>query len=183
MILNLAKLFRRNVRRFRGAQQGATAVEFALIAPVFLALLIAIFETALFLFAQANLQNAAMQAGRLFMTGQAQNGSMTQTQLQSAVCPMVQMIFTCGNLVIVVQTYASSASASTSAPQLYNAQGKLNTGTYSPGGPGDLMVVQIAYPWSLVTGPLGFTLANQSNGTSEIMGVTAFRVEPYGSSS
>jgi hypothetical protein len=44
------------------------------------------------------------------------------------------------------------------------------------------MVVQIAYPWSLVTGPLGFTLANQSNGTSEIMGVTAFRVEPYGSS-
>jgi Flp pilus assembly protein TadG len=181
MVLNLAKLFRRNMRRFSGAQQGTTAIEFALIAPVFIALLVAIFETTLFLFAQANLQNAATQAGRLFMTGQAQNGNMTQSQLQSTVCPMVQMIFNCGNLVIVVQSYASYSSASTSAPQLYNSNGTLSSGTFSPGSPGDLMVVQIAYPWSLVTGPLGFTLANQSNGTAEIMGVTAFRVEPYGS--
>lgn len=183
MVLNLAKLFRRNARRFSGAQQGTTAIEFALIAPVFIALLVAIFETALFLFAQANLQNAAMQAGRLFMTGQAQNGNMTQSQFQSAVCPMVQVLFNCGNLVIVVQSYASYASANTSAPQLYNSNGTLSSGTYSPGSPGDLMVVQIAYPWSLVTGPLGFTLVNQSNGTAEIMGVTAFRVEPYGSTS
>jgi len=182
MVLNLAKLFRRNIRRFSGAQQGTTAIEFALIAPVFIALLVAIFETTLFLFAQANLQYAAMETGRLFMTGQAQNGNMTQSQLQSTVCPMVQQIFNCSNLVIVVQSYASLGCISTAAPQLYNAQGQLNTGTFSPGGPGDLMIVQIAYPWSLVTGPLGFTLANQSNGTSEIMGVTAFRVEPYGSS-
>ncbi|MGA8322134.1 MAG: hypothetical protein WB774_15295 [Xanthobacteraceae bacterium] len=96
------------------------------------------------MFAQANLQNAAMQAGRLFMTGQAQNGNMTQS-----ICPMVQMIFNRGNRVIVVQSYASYSSASTTAPQLYNAQGQLNTGTYSLGSPGDLMIVQIAYPWSL----------------------------------
>jgi Flp pilus assembly protein TadG len=182
MVLNLAKLFRRNIRRFNGAQQGTTAIEFALIAPVFIALLVAIFETTLFLFAQANLQYAAMETGRLFMTGQAQNGNMTQSQLQSTVCPMVQQIFNCSNLVIVVQSYASIGCVSTTAPQLYNANGTLSSGTFSPGSPGDLMVVQIAYPWSLVTGPLGFTLANQSNGTSEIMGVTAFRVEPYGSS-
>jgi Flp pilus assembly protein TadG len=183
MVLNLAKLFRRNIRRFGGAQQGTTAIEFALIAPVFIALLVAIFETTLFLFAQANLQYAAMETGRLFMTGQAQNGNMTQSQLQSTVCPMVQQIFNCSNLVIVVQSYASIGCVSTTAPQLYNANGTLSSGTFSPGSPGDLMVVQIAYPWSLVTGPLGFTLANQSNGTSEIMGISAFRVEPYGSSS
>jgi Flp pilus assembly protein TadG len=184
MVLNLAKLFRRNVRRFRGAQHGTTAIEFALIAPVFIALLVAIFETTLFLFAQANLQNAATQAGRVFMTGQAQNGNMTQSQFQNnTVCPLVQVIFNCNNLVIVVQSYASYSSASTTAPQLYNSNGTLSSGTFSPGSPGELMIVQIAYPWSLVTGPLGFTLANQSNGTSEIMGISAFRVEPYGSSS
>ena len=90
MVLNLAKLFRRNIRRFGGAQQGTTAIEFALIAPVFIALLVAIFETTLFLFAQANLQYAAMETGRLFMTGQAQNGNMTQSQLQSTVSQFEQ---------------------------------------------------------------------------------------------
>jgi hypothetical protein len=104
---------------------------------------------------------------------------MTQSQFQSAVCPMVQMIFNCGNLVIVVQSYASYSSASTTAPQLYNAQGQLNIGTYSLGSPGDLMIVQIAYPWSLVTGPLGFTLANQSNGTAE-EGLRLTRSKPAG---
>lgn len=108
------------------------------------------------------------------MTGQAQNGNMTQS-----ICPMVQMIFNRGNRVIVVQSYASYSSASTTAPQLYNAQGQLNTGTYSLGSPGDLMIVQIAYPWSLVTGPLGFTLANQSNGTAE-EGLRLTRSKPAG---
>ncbi len=58
-----AKYFRRDVSRFCAARDGATAVEFALIAPAFLAMLFAIIQTTLFLFAQATLQNAAV-AGR-----------------------------------------------------------------------------------------------------------------------
>src|SRR5271157_1234493 len=61
----LAKYSRRRARdisRFCGSRQGATAVEFALVAPAFFALLIAIFQTAFFLFAQMALQNAAMEA-------------------------------------------------------------------------------------------------------------------------
>ena len=41
------------------------------------------------------------------------------------------------------------------------------------------MVVQLVYPWSVVNGPLGFVLANLSNNAAEMMGVAAFRVEPY----
>ncbi len=153
-----------------------------MIAPVFFGLLIAIFETTLFLFAQANLQSAATQAGRLFMTGQAQNSNMTQAAFAQAVCPMVQALLNCGNLVIVVQSASSASGLSTSTPQMYNSQGQLNTGSFSPGNPGDLMVVQIGYPWFVVSGPLGFMLSNQSNGTAAAWGVAAFRVEPYTSS-
>ena len=181
MLRKLAGLFRRKASAFKGAQQGATAVEFALIAPAFIALLIAILETPLFLFAQANLQSAATQAGRLFMTGQAQNGGMTQAQIQTAICPMVQALMNCGKLFISVQSSSSPSGISTSSPQMYNAQGQLNTGSFSPGNPGDLMVVQIGYPWFVVSGPLGFMLSNQSNGTAAVWGVTAFRVEPYSS--
>jgi Flp pilus assembly protein TadG len=180
MFPKLAKGFWQKASRFRDAQQGATAIEFAIIAPAFVAVLIAIFQTTLLLFAQANLQSAAMQAGRLFMTGQAQNSGMTQSQFINTVCPMLQTMFNCNNLVVVVQSYSSFASASTSAPQLYNAQGQANTSwAYNTGQPGEVMVVQLVYPWSTVSGPLGFTLSNLPNNAAEIMGVTAFRVEPY----
>ena len=80
----LAKYSRRRARdisRFCRARHAATAVEFALIAPAFLAVLIALFQTAIFMFAQMALQNAAMEAGRYFMTGQAQNGAWTASTI------------------------------------------------------------------------------------------------------
>ncbi len=181
MLRNLAKYFRRRARdisRFCVARRGATAVEFALIAPAFLAVLIALFQTAVFLFAQMALQNAAVQAGRYFMTGQAQNNNWSASTIATKVCPAA--LFNCtSTLIVIVQNYSSFAAANTSAPQLYT-NGVLNTNwAYDPGTPGDVMVVQLVYPWSVVGGPLGFALSNLPNSAAEIMGVSAFRVEPY----
>jgi len=80
-----------------------------------------------------------------------------------------------------VQSYSSFASANASEPTLtYNGQGQVtNSWSYSPGTPGQVMVVQLIYQWSVVNGPLGFVLSNLPNGSAEVMGVTAFRVEPY----
>jgi Flp pilus assembly protein TadG len=184
MLRNPAKYLRRGARqvsRFCFARQGTTAVEFALIAPAFLALLIAIFETTLFLFAQQNLQTAAVEAGRLFMTGQAQNNGTTQSQFENDICPMIQALFTCSNLMVNVQAYTSFSGASASAPTLtYNSNGTVsNSWSYSAGTPGEVMVVQLIYQWPIVGGPFGYVLSNLGNSTTEMMGVTAFRVEPY----
>jgi Flp pilus assembly protein TadG len=184
MFRNTAIFFRRhmkNISRFRAAQRGATAVEFALIAPAFLATLIAIFEVTFFLFAQQTLQTAAVQAGRQIMTGQVQNSNTTQSQFANIVCPMIQAMFNCSKLMINVQNYSTFSAASTGAPTLtYNAQGQVtNTWVYSPGSPGDVMVVQLIYQWPIVGGPFGYVLSNLGNGTTEMMGVSAFRIEPY----
>ena len=86
---------------------------------------------------------------------------MTKTQFNNWVCQNIYALFNCNNLMINVQTYASFSSASTSAPTLtYNAQGQVNnTWTYNPGGPGDIVVVQVMYQWPVVLGPLGFNLS------------------------
>jgi len=175
------RFWTRAIARFRVAERGATAVEFALIAPAFLATLIAVLETAIFLFAQASLQTAAVQAGRLFMTGQAQ--SLSQSAFKTQVCQnYLPGVFNCNSLVVIVQSYSSFSSANTSAPALYDAQGNaVSTWAYSPGAQGQVMVVQLVYPWSVVSGPLGFVLANLPNNAAEMMGVAAFRVEPYAS--
>jgi hypothetical protein len=41
------------------------------------------------------------------------------------------------------------------------------------------MVVQLVYKWSVVSGPLGFVISNLPNSAAEIVGVSAFMVEPY----
>jgi Flp pilus assembly protein TadG len=178
MLQNLAARFRRNISGFCVAERGATAVEFALIAPAFLATLFAVIQTTLFLFAQSALQSAANEAGRLFMTGQAQN--LTQSQFEADVCPMVSALFTCGNLMVNVAAYSSFSGASTSAPTLTYSNGSVsNSWAYSPGTQGEIMVVQLIYQWPIIGMPLGSVLPNNANGSVEMMGVTAFRVEPY----
>src|SRR5580704_10439300 len=106
MVRNLVTRFRRQASRLREAERGATAVEFALIAPAFLAMLFAVLQTTFFLFAQQTLQNAAVEAGRMFMTGSAQSSGLTQSQFASDVCPMVSALFNCSNLQIDVSTYS-----------------------------------------------------------------------------
>jgi Flp pilus assembly protein TadG len=176
----------RTIARFCRASRGASAVEFALIAPPLLATTIAIFETATYLFAQQTLQNAAENGSRIFLTGQAQNSGMTQSQFASAVCPMVTPLFNCSSLMIDVQSYSSFAGANTSDPTLtYNGQGQVtNSWSYNPGGcvtdiTSNIVVLRLIYQWPVIGGPLGFTLANLGNGSSQMMGVSVFRVEPF----
>lgn len=182
MLRNLPSYFRRlrnGISRFARTRQGATAVEFALIAPPFLATLVAILEVTLFLFAQMALQNAANEAARYFLTGQAQNNNWVATDVVNKVCP--SMLFNCSNLFITVQSASSFATADTSAPQMYNNGQALTQSdyTYDPGTADDVMVVQLVYAWPVVLGPLGFNIGNLSNGAIEMMGVSAFRAEPY----
>ena len=172
------------VLRFARAREAATAVEFALIAPAFLATLIAVFQTCVFLFAQTVLQNAANQAGRYFLTGQAQNAGCTATQIINGGCGTLAggcpaAMFNCGNMYLVVQNYSSFASANTSSPSMYSGTTPITTYAYDPGTPGDIMVVQLIYAWPVIGGPLGFTFANLPNGSAEMVGVSVFRVEPY----
>jgi Flp pilus assembly protein TadG len=174
-------MLRDMIRRFGRARDGATGVEFALIAPFYLATLLAIMQVAVFLYAQQTLQNAAMQAARFFMTGQAQNGSWNAGTVRNTVCPEIQALFTCSNVIVIVQSYGSFAAANTSTPALYSGGQPITTFAFDPGTPGEVMVVQLVYKWSVVSGPLGFVLSNLPNSASEVMGMSAFRVEPYSS--
>ena len=166
---------------FCRAEAGATAVEFAIIGPAFIATLVAVLQVCVYLFAQMAIQNAAVEAGRYFMTGQAQTNGWTASTIVGMVCPTA--LFTCSNMYIVVQDYSTFAGASTSAPAMYNGS-TLNTQasyTFNSTGaaPGDVVVVQLVYAWPVVTGPLGFNITNLPNNQIQLTGVTAFRVEPY----
>src|SRR5262245_34610674 len=75
-----------SVQLFVDGADGASAVEFALIAAPFLALLFAILETALIFFSGQVLEAAVQDSARLIFTGQAQNAGYSQQQFKDQVC-------------------------------------------------------------------------------------------------
>jgi Flp pilus assembly protein TadG len=167
-------------RKFLADQSGTSAVEFALVAVPFFALLMGMFQAFLIFFASQVLETVTMQASRQILTGQVQSAGMTQSQFAQLVCSEVKALFTCGNLMIDVQAYSAFSSANTGTPTLtYSAQGQVtNNWSYNPGTAGQIVVVRIMYVWPLFLGPLNSKLANLSNGNRLIMASAAFQNEP-----
>jgi len=173
------KMNARMVRRFVRREDGAAAVEFAMVAAPFLALMFAIMETALVFFASQTLETAVADSARLIMTGQAQSQSFSQAQFKTAVCAKIGGLFDCaGGLQIDVKTYSSFGSVDNSAPLDANGNLKTNFG-YQPGGPGDIVVVRLMYQWPVYASLLGFNLGDMSGNKRLIMATAAFRNEPY----
>lgn len=75
---------------FRGSF-GTAAVEFALVAPVFFFLLIAIIECAMMYIVQNALDAAAREAGRFGMTGAAEPGYSREEAIKNKVISVAQM--------------------------------------------------------------------------------------------
>jgi Flp pilus assembly protein TadG len=175
-----ARLLRiKTVRRFARGDDGIAAVEFGIVAAPFLALMFAIMETAIVFFASQTLETAVADSARLIMTGQAQQSSFTQQQFKNAVCAKILGLFDCANgIKIDVKTYTSFSSISNAKP--IDANGKLLTNFgYTPGNPGDIVVVRLMYEWPIYVSLLGFNLADMSSGKRLIIATAAFRNEPY----
>lgn len=171
----------RVARRFARQQDGTAAVEFALIAVPFLALIFAILETALVFFAGQTLETAVSDAGRLIMTGQAQTAGFSQADFKNQVCSrLAGGVFDCTNGVYVnVKTYASF-SAVTTAPPVNNGQFDTSKMSYTPGGPGCIVAVSLYYQWPIYVSLLGDNLSNLNGGNRLLVATSVFRNEPYG---
>jgi len=170
----------RRQRDFLDCEAGATAVEFALVATPFLALLMAIMQTMIAFFAQRALDEVVSEASRVIQTGQAQVSNLTQSQFANLVCQKTTILFTCGSFMVNVQSSSAFSTASMTAPTLtFDSGGNVtNIWSYQIGNPGDIVVVQVMYQWPLVLGPLGFTLANLPNGNRLLVSSNVFKREP-----
>ena len=167
------------LRRFRRNRRGTAAVEFALVAPMFFAVLFAIIELALIFFASQVLETVTQDTARLILTGQAQNAGFTQAQFKNAVCAKLVTMFDCTNGVSIdVQSYKSFDLASIADP-IDAGKNFVPPNNYLPGGPGDVVVVRLFYKWPLFVTGLGFNPANIAGNKRLLTATAAFQNEPY----
>jgi Flp pilus assembly protein TadG len=169
---------RKALRRFRRSRRGSAAVEFALVAPVFFALLFAIIETAIIFFAGQVLETITQTSARYIMTGQAQTAALTSGQFKTYVCNQIPALFTCANVYVDVQSF-SAFTGVTFSSQIDAASNFVVPNNYSPGGPGQIVVVRLYYQWPLFVTGLGYNISNLSGSKRLLVATAAFQNEPF----
>ena len=169
------------LRRFRRSRGGSAAVEFALVAPMFFALLFAIIETAIMFFAGQVLETITQNSARSILTGQTQTAGYTTVQQFSTnvVCPQIPALFTCASIGIDVESWPAF-SGSMAINNLTDASCNFTNLQYNPGGPGSIVIVKLAYKWPLFVTGLGLNLTTTGcSGNRVLTAAAAFQNEPY----
>lgn len=170
-----AASIRKALRRFRRNRRGSSAVEFAIIAPIFLGLLFALIETALLFFAGQVLETGTLDSARMIFTG---SGGWTEAQFRTDFCPRVTTLFTdCSKIDLDLRSYPPGTTISISDPLVGGAYVK-NT-AWQTASPNDTVVVRAFYQWPLIVTGLGYNIANITTGSKRLLAATtAFHVEP-----
>jgi Flp pilus assembly protein TadG len=174
------------LRRFGRNRRGSAIVEFALIAPIFIALLFAIIETSLMFFASQTLQTINENAKRLIQTGQAQTAySNVSAYLTQVICTPTPALFACGpangsanGISVDIKSYSSFQNVSISN-QIVSGNFDTSTLSYSLGNSCDVVVARLFYKWPLFVTGLGYNIANLNGNQRLLVATAVFRNEPY----
>ncbi|HBK91691.1 MAG TPA: hypothetical protein DDZ68_08480 [Parvularcula sp.] len=171
------------VRGFGAAEGGASAVEFALVLPVFLALTFSILEAGYFYFVESAVEAANAKAARLIRTGQAQTTALSRDAFFDEICKVVDIFGDCAaQLTVDVTRYASfsALAADLSAPTCRDADpDDVDALPYDAGGARDIVRVRVCYLHKSFNPGLGLNLEKTNAGALRMISTSIFRNEPF----
>ncbi|MEE2689992.1 MAG: TadE/TadG family type IV pilus assembly protein [Pseudomonadota bacterium] len=176
-------------RRFIGDRRGASAVEFAIVAPVFLMLMFSTFEVGWFYFVESTVDGAATNAARMLRTGQVQQADLSSGEFfHSIVCPKIEVVADCpSRLTVEVKNYATFAAlaADNSSPFICRDEDTtaINAIPYEPGGDRAIIRVRLCLIYDTLNPAIGLNLAQNDLGQRKITATYVLRAEPYAKSS
>lgn len=159
--------------------EGTVAVEFALIAVPFFAILFATLELALLAFTQQSMDFAVAEGSRQVMTGQAKTNGLNAAKFKSEICSRFGGLADCvGKLQIDVKVYASQ-NVKPKAPIVAGAIDTSGFG-FDVGNASDIIVIRAVIPYPVFNTLLGGSLPKQLNdGSTVMMSTFSFKNEPY----
>jgi Flp pilus assembly protein TadG len=183
-MLPLGKFFAGMSRRGRLVarnESAAAAVEFALVYPIFIAVVLATLQAASIFLVKAFFESAAEEAARVVLTNQTE--SLTAAQFKTEVCNQLTALFTCSQVIVELEPLPAGTTNLTSLLPQFNTNGTLvSTPTVDvgagAGSSGTDMLLVVMYPWPVYGGPLGLNLANLGNGQMLMASTQVFRIEP-----
>jgi Flp pilus assembly protein TadG len=173
-------------------EEGAAAVEFALVGTAFILTLFFIMATALVLYINQMVDNATVRASRKILTGdlQSQSTAATLENFKQSVCAYLPATFSCNdivvNLYVVPKTSQPSGYYSFVSPDLNGlivSNLATGTGVLNLGSRGDYQYLQVVYPVTFLPAPIASWLSGGATfkGKPAYLAISAaaFRNEQY----
>ncbi|MGF1629618.1 MAG: TadE/TadG family type IV pilus assembly protein [Kiloniellaceae bacterium] len=168
--------FRSIFRPFLRDERGNAMLEFALVAPPFILLLVGTLEVSVMFFTGAVIEGATKESARQIRTGQIQGSADPLVAFQEELCSSLMGIIDCTKVVFNVQTFSSFSDVS--MPIEFDEDGEIiNTG-FAPGGSSAVTVVRAMYRWKFST-PLIDKAMPSGPGGHLLISTVAFQNEPY----
>jgi len=164
-------------------RDGTAAIEFAIIAPVFLALMFSIFEVGWFHFVNSTVNIATTQSARIVRTGQVQLGGTSEQEYFQSVCNVVDIFGECDTtLTVDVTTFADFAALAmdTSDATCRDApQAEIDNIPYNPGNENEIVRVRICVLYKTINPAIGVNLSETGSSIRRVSSTLIFRNEPY----
>lgn len=181
-------LGRRVLKALSRDKRGVTAVEFALLAPLFFAMILSLFETGILLTRIAMVDHAVNVISKRVYTGEVTKGvaagTISQSDIEDAVCEVTSAVIPNCKSEITVElteiTALSSLPASDAACQDSTLE-LTPTVNFSPGDANSVVFMRVCVTVDLMTPGLGLglKLIKTSSGRFELISSVAFLNEPF----
>lgn len=176
-------------------REGVTTIEFAMIAPVLLLLMMGIIEFSLIMVAYSLMESATTVSARLGATGFATAGISRQQTILNSIAQRASTFIDASKLGITTKYYSQYSNINDPEPftdsngnggrdsgEPYtdvngNGQWDSDMGIAGLGGAGDIVVYTVTYPWQVVTPMVGEFI-----GTNGVVNLTTHAVtknEPF----
>lgn len=166
-------------KRRLACDSGVAAIEFALIAPAAILLILVVLEVSMMAIAQSALDKGAAAGARMLQTGQAQSAGLdVATLFKDNTCgasdssTRIRWLDCDTNLQVYAEGFADLADVT--IPEYDDS----SSGSAAAGGAGDFMVVRLFYPWQFMTPFISNTI--EASGQRIVLSAgAAFRVEDF----
>lgn len=181
----LQQTMKKRASLFKREEDGATAIEFAMVSFPFFILVFMLIGFAMYFFVMNSIEKGMDQTSRQVRTGQAQKNNMTVQQFKQAVCDASGGWIKCPKVQVFVQKYPDWQSI-TPQPCLNadksvvtnSAAGGDKIATYT-GTASEIVIVTTCYKWEFAQQIPFVKLGNMNDGSLMMQSSTAFRTEPY----
>jgi hypothetical protein len=168
-------------------EDGAAAIEFALVALPFLLFVLGLLGMGLYFLASTSLEYGVEAAARKLRTGEAEKGNMTVGKFRELVCQSAGSYIDCGKVSTIVQ-HATTWSGLT--PQACTDSSGNRAGSSGSSGEliskyagssSEVVLVTLCYEWDLADNFKFLKLGSSGDGSGPaiIQAATAFKSEPY----
>jgi Flp pilus assembly protein TadG len=183
-MVSVAKFFAtvsRLARRLAGDEAGSPAVEFALVFPIFVGVVLTTLQAGSIFLVKAFFESGAEAAARVVLTNQT--GALTAAQFQTEICNQLTGLFTCGELTVELEPMPAGTTNISALLPTFDSKGNVvGTPTVdvgaNAGAAGTDMLLVVMYPWPVYGGPLGLNFSNMGNGKMLMTSTQVFRIEP-----